>query len=260
MRRRARIVQVVSDLAKKPVADLRILDLASLEGHYSFEFAASGAQVTGIEGRQSNIDKAEALGEKLHLAVKFIRDDVRNLSVEKHGTFDVVLCLGILYHLDAADISPFLKSVNEVCGDFAVIDTHVALKPHKRFGKYSGWYFTEYVRKPSPVEQESSSWASIGNMRSFWPTRPSLVNALADAGFSSVTEVHYPAMNDMPADRVTVVAFKGQRRQPVVEFSDSSILGEAVPETPPVAATQERSTSQLRSILSRLARSISSKR
>jgi 2-polyprenyl-3-methyl-5-hydroxy-6-metoxy-1,4-benzoquinol methylase len=172
MRRRARIIQVVSDLTKKPVSDLRILDLASLEGHYSFEFAARGAQVTGIEGRQSNVDKAKALGEKLHLTVKFIRHDVRNLSVEKHGKFDVVLCLGILYHLDDEDISPFLKSINEVCEDFAVIDTQVALKPHERFGKYSGWYFTEYVRQPSQEEQESCAWASIGNTKSFWPTKP----------------------------------------------------------------------------------------
>jgi len=247
-------VQVVSDLTKKPVAHLRILDLASLEGIYSFEFAAWGAQVTGIEGRQSNLDKAEVLREKLNLPVSFIKDDVRNLSVERHGKFDVVLCLGILYHLDAPDILPFLKRVNEVCSDFAVIDTHVALRPRERFGKYLGWYFTEYVRQPAPAEEESSSWASIGNMRSFWPTKPSLVNALADAGFSSVIEVHYPAMNDMPADRVTLVAFKGRRTQPLVEFSDSSIIGEALDETPAVAATQDRSASRVRRILSRLAR------
>ncbi len=239
MRRRARIIQVVCDLTKKPISELRILDLASLEGHFSFEFASKGAQVTGIEGRQSNIEKALALGERLKLKPQFVKDDVRNLSSEEYGVFDVVLCLGILYHLDAPDIKSFLETLYEVCRDFVVIDTHVGLSPVEKFGKYSGYYFTEYECEPSPEEREKSSWSSIGNVKSFWLTKPSLVSALADVGFTSVMEVHFPTMNDMAADRVTLVAFKGKPEMPTVEFTDPSILGERPPEFPAVRSRHQ---------------------
>ena len=239
MRRRARIIQVVCDLTRKPISELHILDLASLEGHYSFEFASKGARVIGIEGRQSNIEKALALSKKLNLSVQFVKDDVRNLSPEKHGVFDVVLCLGILYHLDASDIEPFLARLYQVCREFVVIDTHIALKPVKKFGEYSGYYFKEYQHALSPEEEEKSSWSSIGNIQSFWLTKPSLVNALADAGFSSIMEVHFPAVNDMAADRVTVVAFKGKREIPAVEFTDPKILGERLPEVPAVMSNHQ---------------------
>ena len=56
MRRLARIVQMVSDSAREPLSELRILDLASLEGRFSAEFALRGAEVLGIEGRRTNID------------------------------------------------------------------------------------------------------------------------------------------------------------------------------------------------------------
>ena len=230
--RRVRVVQVVCDLTKKPISELSILDLAASEGQFSFEFASRGAQVTGIEGRQSNIEKALTLGEKLKLPVTFIKDDVRNLSAQRYGNFDVVLSLGILYHLDGPDILPFLKAIYELCRDFVIVDTHVALRPEERFGEYWGWYFSE----PS---EEGHPRASLGNTRSFWLTKPSLVNALADAGFTSVMEVHFPTMNDIPADRVTVVGFKGQAEPPSVVFTDPKILEERMPEAPVVISLQQ---------------------
>ena len=38
-----RLVQVTSDLAGKPLSQLRLLDLACLAGHYAIEFAMQGA-------------------------------------------------------------------------------------------------------------------------------------------------------------------------------------------------------------------------
>jgi 2-polyprenyl-3-methyl-5-hydroxy-6-metoxy-1,4-benzoquinol methylase len=61
-RRRARISQLVSDLGKKPASVLSVLDLGCREGHYSFEFAAKGASVLGIERRKCNLDNARPWG------------------------------------------------------------------------------------------------------------------------------------------------------------------------------------------------------
>lgn len=264
MRRRARILQTVLDLINKPINEARILDLASLEGYYSFEFAALGADVVGIEGRRSNIEKAEARGRELHLPVQFVRDDVRNLNQDTYGAFDVVLALGILYHLDAPDQIPFLESIFETCKQFAVIDTHVGVAANSSFEHrdktYHGFVYTEYEKEPSEDEQESSAWASIGNTKSFWLTRPSLINALADVGFTSVMEVHYPAQNDLTSDRICLIALKGEKRTPKIEPFDVSVMDEPVPEIPnplhPIQQPQEQPTLPKR-LKRRLARAIS---
>ena len=123
-----RLVQVTSDLAGKPLSQLRVLDLACHEGHYAIEFAMQGAEAVGIEYREESVAKARFVKDYLHLArLTFYQDDVRNLSREKYGEFDVVICSGILYHLDAPDIFHFVRRIFEVCTRLVYFDTHVAL-------------------------------------------------------------------------------------------------------------------------------------
>src|SRR5271165_2971548 len=52
------LVQVASDLAGKAISQLRVLDLACLEGHYAIEFALQGAEAVGIEYRAESVSKA----------------------------------------------------------------------------------------------------------------------------------------------------------------------------------------------------------
>ena len=47
-----RIVQIVSALAGKPFSQLRMLDLACLEGLYAIEFARQGARSAGLFARK----------------------------------------------------------------------------------------------------------------------------------------------------------------------------------------------------------------
>src|ERR1700712_3665370 len=99
-----RLLQVSVDLVGKPLSDCRVLDLACLEGHYAIEFALHGAEVVGIEGRAISIEKSNFGKDdlKLHL-LSFHQEDVRHLSEDKYGRFDIVICAGILYHLKADD-------------------------------------------------------------------------------------------------------------------------------------------------------------
>src|SRR5262249_18360193 len=96
------IVQTVADVTDRPLHNLRVLDLACLEGLFGIEFALHGAQVLAIEGREANLAKARFAKDTLDLSrLELVSGDVRQLDRGEHGTFDVVLCLGILYHLDA---------------------------------------------------------------------------------------------------------------------------------------------------------------
>ena len=123
-----RLVQTAQDSIKKPLSACRVLDLACLEGHYAIEFALHGAEAIGIEGRQVSVEKCNYAKNALGLdKVKFVVDDVRNLSVEKYGKFDIVICAGILYHLTASDAAALLKSMSDVCTGILLLDTFVAL-------------------------------------------------------------------------------------------------------------------------------------
>jgi len=211
-----RIVQVVADLAGKPLAELRILDLACFEGQYAIEFALHGAQVVGIEGREANIAKARDRATQLELdRVEFVQEDVRNLRRGRYGGFDAVLCLGILYHLDFPDAIRFLERVSGVCDRLAVLDTHINLGLSRDFrdGRhvYRGRHYIEHSVRAEASEREQSRWASLDNARSVWLTRASLMNALIDVGFTSAYECDVPPEPAKPFDRRTFAAVKASR-------------------------------------------------
>lgn len=211
-----RIVQVVADISSVPLSSLRILDLACLEGLYAVELARQGAQAVAIEGREANLEKVRFVKNALGLDnLTLHQDDVRNLSPEKYGEFDVVLCLGILYHLDAPDVFQFVENISRVTRRFAVFDTYVA-NASKEERSYGGrTYWGREVEEHSPADPTdkrlSRLWNSLDNPKSLWITRHSLFNLLSACGFTTVHECHVPADVHKPADRVTLVAIKGTR-------------------------------------------------
>jgi len=241
-----RIAQIIADFVPKPVHDLTVLDLGCLEGLYAIELARRGAKVIGVEGRRANIEKARFAKEALSLDnVDFLLEDVRNLSAERHGHFDVVLCLGILYHLDVPDVLRFLKTIAAMTDGIMIVDTHVSIVSREccilSGRKYWGRFYYEFYPGTTDEEKASSPFASLTNERSFWFTRPSLYNLLKSAGFTSIYECHKPRETQTWYDRVTLVAVKGDRVQLL-----SSPLVNSIPEEdwsegePPVSRPQEQ--------------------
>jgi ubiquinone/menaquinone biosynthesis C-methylase UbiE len=210
-----RIVQIASDLLGRPLAGARVLDLACLEGHYGIEFALQGASVVAVEAREANIVKARYAQQELGLKdMRFIQDDVRNLSRVKLGGFDVVICSGILYHLDVPDVFEFVRRVYEVCDRMVVFDTQIALAGRVSVNHngqtYFGLWYQEHDERATQSEKYDDLWASIDNVKSFWFTHPSLCNLIADTGFTSMLRVERPDMPATAIDRQTYVAVKNR--------------------------------------------------
>jgi SAM-dependent methyltransferase len=207
------VLQAASDLAGRPVHELRVLDLGCNEGLFAIEFARQGAAVVGIEGREEALVRARFVKDLLQLErLEFHRDDVRNLSEQRYGRFDVVLCVGLLYHLNEPDVLELLSCMASVCDRIALVHTHISTAPVSRFEwrghSYWGRQFLEHL----PDEHsERASWASLGNATSFWLTRASLVDALQDSGFTTVAEVSAPFIPWQPSDHVTLAAIRGAR-------------------------------------------------
>ena len=242
-----RITQVVSDIAGKPLADLRVLDLGSLEGLYAIELARHGARAVAIEIREVNIEKMRFAKDALSLDnFEIICDDVRNLSAEKYGYFDIVLCLGLFYHLDAPDVFHFTERVAEVCRTAAVFDTHVSLVDETcqqyKGDVYWGTNFLEHRDDETEEDKKKKLWSSADNPKSFWFTKPSLNNLLSRVGFTSIYECHNPPEISKPADRVTLVAFKGR---PVELLSAPLMSGRAEERWPEKSPSEDSALRRL---------------
>jgi SAM-dependent methyltransferase len=226
-----RIVQVVADLADRPLQDLRIVDLACLEGQFAIEFARQGAQAVGIEGREASVRKVEFVKNVLGLDnLEVYQDDIRNLNPEKYGLFDVVLCLGVYYHLNAPDLFEMMEKMYESTTRLLVIDSYVSVFDRQRFeykgNRYWGVSVSEHAPTATDQAKHADLWASLDNNQSIWLTRASLLNLLAHVGFTSVYEVFVPNDKGKLRDRITLAAIKG-RRQAIRSIPRLDALAEA---------------------------------
>ena len=205
------IMRVVRDRLGCDWSGRRILDIGCLEGYFSIECALQGADVLGIDGKLLNLRKCEFVRSVLGVRAAFALGDAMKVTRESSGQFDVVLALGLLYHLE--DPYTFLANVAELCTGFAVIDTHVALEdqPEERikgdwspelsdmrafnFGgrMYDGRLFTEFPTGTARDVKDLSPTASLENEVSVWLTEESLVRMLHDVGFSGTEKIVYPS-------------------------------------------------------------------
>jgi 2-polyprenyl-3-methyl-5-hydroxy-6-metoxy-1,4-benzoquinol methylase len=240
-----RVVQLIADVSDGPVEGLRVLDLACLEGMYALELAARGAEVVAIEGREANLEKARFAARVLELdrRIDFQLGDVRDLSREQNGEFDAVLCLGILYHLDAPDVFPFVERMAEVCRRVLVVDTNVSLAPRdeqrRDGGVYQGESLFEHDPSASQEERMQALWSSLDNPSAWIPTRPSLVSLLGRSGFTSVAECWIPAEPEKTPGRITLLALKGKPQEPALTPQPPSDRS-TVPERPRLGARLPR--------------------
>lgn len=203
--RQARITQAVLDLAGGSVRGLRILDLACGTAAMSLGLAQRGARVLGIEGRESNLVVARARQHQLGLTTLELRHgDVRD--VERSELFDVVLCLGILYHLEDTEAFRLAETIAAITRRFAIIETQVALRPQRQAVHNGHVYWGRDYH-----EDTSQRWASLTNPGSFWPTRASLLNLLTDVGFTSAWEMLNPPVPVVAEylDHTALIASKG---------------------------------------------------
>ena len=209
-----RIVQLVEDFAKQPLADVRILDLGCGEGVYAVEAALRGCQVTAVDGRPQRMAQGIECEARNGLAnLRFQQQDVRAITKATHGEFDFVWLLGILYHLDVPDVFSVLENCADMCRGVAVLDTHVALRARAtaeyRGEHYEGSRFREHAESDPAEVRQGRLLASLDNSQSFWFTRESLVRLLHDVGFTSVLECHAPLDPTKQPDRLTLAAVKG---------------------------------------------------
>jgi hypothetical protein len=154
-------------------------------------------------------------------SVSFVQDDVRAVTRDRYGEFDVVLCSGILYHLDQPAVFDFLKAVRAICTGVCIIDASISMTSDIEViydGKsYWGSSYREHPPGASPEQKQADMGASLDNDESFWIAKYDLTNFLMDIGFTSVLECLAPVPWMLRKGRVTLIATAGRKTRPYNE-------------------------------------------
>src|SRR5688572_5059047 len=80
-----------------PLDGKRVLDAGCGVGHHTPFYTARGCRVVGVDGRPENIAAMKAI----YPTVEGVVGDLQEMDLASLGSFDVVHCLGLLYHLDS---------------------------------------------------------------------------------------------------------------------------------------------------------------
>lgn len=155
-------IKLPSDLTGK-----RILDIGAWNGAFSFECERRGAsEIVAFSLENPETTGFNRLKALLGSKVKYITGSVYNLQDYELGTFDVVLFLGVLYHLRYPLLA--VDRLRNACRGELFIETHIA----DDLGDEPVWRFYP----GDELANDPSNW--------FGPNVPAVLTAFQTAGFN----------------------------------------------------------------------------
>jgi SAM-dependent methyltransferase len=173
----------------------RVLDLGCNAGFWSLAALRRGADfVLGVDARKMHVEQAalvldvEAIDPARYALVEV---DIFAADWRVWGNFDVVFCLGLMYHVDRP--VELCERIAATGAQYVVIDTALSRLPGTAF---------EMLREPldDPRNAITSEWV-------LWPTRDAVTALAVKHGYDvRVLEPDFPAWDECDDYR------DGQRR------------------------------------------------
>lgn len=114
---------IVNNFSLEEIRDLSILDIGCNDGWVLHQLSdLPFAKMVGVEPREKNINKGKVVRRLLKLEnnVDYRVGDVESLKGE---TFDIVICAGVLYHVESIPVA--LRSIREACKKMVFIESRV---------------------------------------------------------------------------------------------------------------------------------------
>jgi SAM-dependent methyltransferase len=157
------------------LAGKRVLDLGCTAGWWSLAAVESGCEfVLGLDTKPRNVEQARFVFETLEVErgrYEFVVGSAFELDELGVGSFDVVLCLGLLYHVSAP--VALLRGISAHNEDVLLIDTALSRLP----GPY-------LMLKRGETEHEISTRVDTLVMH---PSRAAVRTLLTECGYRSAT-------------------------------------------------------------------------
>ena len=107
------------------LAGLSAVDLACHQGYFTMALAQRGAaRVVGVDARTEHCEDSRLIAQALGLAnAEIVQGDVHRVDATALGTHDVVLCFGLIYHLE--DPVGALRVARKLCKGVCLVETQV---------------------------------------------------------------------------------------------------------------------------------------
>lgn len=141
-----------------------VVDVGAGVGYFARFLRDLGFRVLAVDGREENV----AEGRRRHPDVDFISYNVEAASFAQIGRFDLVLCVGLLYHLE----NPFraIRNLHTLTEKILVVESMCA----------PGEFPRMELLDEGQVEDQGLNYVA------FYPTESCLVKMLYKAGFPFV--------------------------------------------------------------------------
>ncbi len=156
------------------LAGKRVLDLGCNAGFWSLHAVLQGcAQVVGIDGRQMHIDQANFVFEVNEIdktRYSFHTGNLFTMDIQSFGEFDIVFCLGLMYHVSKP--VALLEIISGCNTDLLIIDTDITLSGQSQFS----------------VSHESIEYEhnAVDYELVLQPSRQAVVDVVSQFGYSSI--------------------------------------------------------------------------
>lgn len=148
----------------------RVLDVGCGVGHLAQFLVQTGCEVVCVDARKENIERLQSRYPDLEAHVA----NVESCELSRFGSFDVVFCYGLLYHLENPLIA--FRNLASVCNDLLLLETMVC----------------DNDRPVVIIEDESAAFSqSLGGLGSR-PSPSYVVLALNRVGFGFVYAPRMP--------------------------------------------------------------------
>ncbi len=172
------------------------LDAGCGIGHFSKFLSREGLKVTGVDGRSENVQEAGRRYPDVDFKVVNVESDM----FLPNCSFDLVLCCGLLYHLE----NPFkaVRNLSAAAGKIMIVESMVV--PSKR-------------PLMAMIDENQSEDQGL-RYEAFIPSQPALVKMLYSSGFS---RVYFPVSEPRHSDFRE--SFKHHRRRTVLVASKADL-------------------------------------
>jgi tRNA (mo5U34)-methyltransferase len=174
----------------------RVLDIGTSDGFFTLRLAQRGGNVVALDYRGKR-DHGYYVTEKLNdLNVEYHQINIFDIDTSLLGQFDIVLFLGVLYHLP--DMIKGLHTVRQCCSGTLFIETHSENEfcPHIAAARY--------YQGATLANDHTNFWA---------PNRLCVMDMLHDTGFDVVRDEVWGERLFVEAKAVQTDGLRSQKMQ-----------------------------------------------
>jgi tRNA (mo5U34)-methyltransferase len=184
-------------------ANKRVLEIGPAEGFYTKQLADAGADVTALDYRSKEATGFHVMERLSGRRFEYIQGNILNADAAILGTFDIVLFMGVLYHLP--DLIRALDNCRSLCRETLFLESLCDAS----------------LPTDIPAARYLPSNSAGGDWTNFWaPNRLCLHGMLRDCGFQVMRDETW-------GDRILVEARTihrpGARLKPDMAYSRNTI-------------------------------------